>query len=389
MPKQDDYQEIDLRLNPGKAPLYQRLAESIRDRVATGLLSPGNRLPPIRRLARQLKIHTNTVARAYAELEREGVLTTRRGGGTTVSINSEDPLLSALRTERLRSIISKAALEALSLGYEPAQIEKAMSHHLATYLKSPAEPTAPEPLVIYGSDDPALGLLVNRLSRMSDQPTPILSVHAGSMGGLLAVARGEAHMAGVHLWDAEQRTYNTPFVKRMFPDRSMVLVNLAHRELGLMIHQRSAESIDGLKSLIEQDLVLVNRQSGSGTRLILDYELKQRNITPSQVKGYDHEVNDHFSVAECVANRDADIGIGTLTAARALGLKFIPIRHERYDLVIPYEWYRSELLTSFLTILHSDQYRDAINHLGGYDTSQTGDVVARLFPVQQPKTLTS
>ena len=144
--------------------------------------------------------------------------------------------------------------------------------------------------------------------------------------------------------------------------------------------------LDGLKSLIEQDLVLVNRQSGSGTRLILDYELKQRNITPSQVKGYDHEVNDHFSVAECVANRDADIGIGTLTAARALGLKFIPIRHERYDLVIPYEWYRSKLLTSFLTILHSDQYRDAINHLGGYDTSQTGDVVARLFPLQKPKT---
>ena len=98
MPKHDNYQEIKLRLNPGKAPLYQRLAEAIRDRVATGLLSPGNRLPPIRRLALQLNIHTNTVARAYSELEREGVLTTRRGGGTTLSINSEDPLLSALRT---------------------------------------------------------------------------------------------------------------------------------------------------------------------------------------------------------------------------------------------------------------------------------------------------
>jgi molybdate-binding protein/DNA-binding transcriptional regulator YhcF (GntR family) len=380
---------FDFRPASGKGPLYARLAEVIRDRVASGVLGPGDRLPPIRQLAHVLRIHTNTVARSYAELEREGVLATRRGGGTFVASPSDDPVLAALREERLRAIVSKAALEALSLGYTSAQVQEAMRRQLSAHSqrhdalrvaggKQAKEPT--EALVIVGSDDLALGLLVNRLGRERSNHRPVLSVHAGSLGGLLALSRGEAHLAGVHLWDAVRGQYNVSFVARMFPTRRMVLVNLAHRQQGLMVHRRNPKRIGGLEDLARQGIVLVNRQQGSGTRLLLDYELKRRKIDPSRLAGYDHEVNDHVAVAECVANMSADVGMGTLPAARALGLEFIPVRSERYDLVMFDESYESEMLKPLLRVLRSDAFREAVDHLGGYDTSQTGDLVARLDP---------
>lgn len=379
----------DLRPASGKGPLYARLADVIRDRVASGALGPGDRLPPIRQLARELNIHTNTVARSYAELEREGVLATRRGGGTFVASPSDDPVLAALREERLRAIVSKVALEALSLGYTSAQVQEAMRRQLSAHrrrhdalqvagVKPPKE--SAEALVIVGSDDLALGLLVNRLGRDRANERPVLSVHAGSLGGLLALSRGEAHLAGMHLWDALRGQYNVPFVERMLPDRPMVLVNLAHRQQGLMVHRRNPKKIRGLEDLAREGIVIVNRQQGSGTRLLLDYELKRRKIEPARLAGYDHEVNDHVAVAECVANMSADVGMGTLPAARALGLEFIPVRSERYDLVIPEANYESELLKPLLRVLRSDAFREAVEHLGGYDTAQTGDVVVRLDP---------
>lgn len=379
----------NLRPPEGKAPLYTRLADVIRDRVASGTLRPGDRLPPIRQLAQELSIHTNTVARSYAELEREGVLTTRRGGGTFVASPSDDPVLVALREERLRAIVSKAALEALSLGYTSTQVQDAMQRQLSAHSRrhdvlrvagSKHSEKPADALVIVGSDDLALGLLVNRLGRDRSNTRPVLSVHAGSLGGLLALARGEAHLAGMHLWDAVRGQYNLPFVERMLPQRSMVLVNLAHRQQGLIVHRRNPKKIRDLQDLARKGIVLVNRQSGSGTRLLLDYELKRRNIDPSTIAGYDHEVNDHVAVAECVANMSADVGMGTLPAARALGLEFIPVRHERYDLVMSEEHYESDLLKPLLRVLRSDAFREAVDHLGGYNTSQTGDLLARLDP---------
>jgi molybdate-binding protein/DNA-binding transcriptional regulator YhcF (GntR family) len=353
------------------------------------VLEAGDRLPPIRQLARELNIHTNTVARSYAELEREGVLSTRRGGGTFVAAPSDDPVLAALREERLRAIVSKAALEALSLGYTSAQVQDALRRQLSAHSQrydtlrvagAGHTQRATEALVIVGSDDLALGLLVNRLGRDRSNLRPVLSVHAGSLGGLLALSRGEAHLAGMHLWDAQRGQYNLPYVERMFPDRRMVLVNLAHRQQGLMVHRRNPKKIRGLPDLARKGVVLVNRQPGSGTRLLLDYELSRRKIDPATIAGYDHEVTDHVAVAECVANMTADVGMGTLPAARALGLEFLPVRHERYDLVMPEEHYESELLKPLLRVLRSDAFREAVDHLGGYDTSQTGDLVARLGP---------
>lgn len=381
--KAQGFPNVDLRPPPGKAPLYERLADAIRDRVANGALKPGDRLPSIRDLARRLKIHANTVARTYADLERGGVLVTRRGAGTFVAAPNSDPLLSALREERLRAIVSRAVLEARSLGYSLGQIENALAHHLSTNARGRDVGRAgvqASPVVIVGSDDLALDLLAHRVSRESAGNRPVLSVHAGSVGGLAALARGEAHLAGVHLWDAAGGAYNLPFVARMFPKRAMTLVNLVSRQQGLMVHRRSRKLIRGLSDLIRPGVVFVNRQPGSGTRLLLDSELKRLGIDPSQIEGYEHEVSDHMAVAESVANQTADVGMGTLPPARAMGLDFILVRYERYDLVVPEESYSSDFLQPLWSVLRSREFRDAVDHLGGYDTSQTGEVVARWRP---------
>lgn len=374
---------VDLRPPPGKTPLYVRLAETIRERVATGVLQPGDRLPAIRQLAKKLHVHSNTVARTYAELEREGVLSTRRGGGTFVAAPSNDPVLAALREERLRSILSKAVLEAMSLGYGPAQIEHAMTHHVRGNSRASGaanQSQMADPLIIVGSDDLALDLLIHRLRRHAASVRPVLSAHAGSFGGLLAVCRGEAHLAGIHLWDAERAVYNTPFVERMSPGRPMVIVNLTQRQQGLMVRPGNPKKIRGLRDLAKKGVVFVNRQAGSGTRLLLESELKRLGVEPADVQGYDHEVNDHTSVAERVANDAADVGVGTLAAARTLRLEFLPIRYERYDLVIPEEIYDSELMRPLLETLASHTYKGAVENLGGYDTSLTGTVIARWRP---------
>jgi len=373
----------DLKPTPGKAPLYERLADAIRDRVAGGALKPGDRLPAIRQLAHQLDVHANTVARTYAELERSGVLVTRRGAGTFVAAPHDDPILSALREERLRAIVSRAVLEAQSLGYSLLQIESALSHHLSSNTRvrhTASFATTAAPVVIVGSDDLALDLLAHRVAREKASDRPFLSVHVGSIGGLLALSRGEAHLAGVHLWDAEKAQYNLPFVARLFPDRPMLLVNLVGRQQGLMIHRRHRKKITSLADLTRSGVVFVNRQPGSGTRLLLDSELRARGIDPKAIEGYDHEVNDHMAVAEAVANLTADVGMGTLPPARAIGLDFILVRYERYDLVVPEESYKSEFLQPLWKVVRSLEYRACIDDLGGYDTSQTGEIVARWRP---------
>ena len=128
----------------------------------------------------------------------------------------------------------------------------------------------------------------------------------------------------------------------------------------------------------------LSRQPGSGTRLLLDSELKRRRIDPKQIEGYTHEVNDHMAVAESVANLVADVGMGLLAPARAMRLDFIPVRYERYDLVVPEESYGSDFLQPFWSVLRSREFRDAVDHLGGFDTSQIGEVVARWRPRGKP-----
>ena len=232
-------------------------------------------------------------------------------------------------------------------------------------------------IVATGSHDLALDLLASELHRRHPDRW-LASANVGSLGGLLALGRGEAHVAGCHLLDEETGEYNTPFVRRYMKGRPAVLVNLAHRVQGLIMRPGNPNGIAALDDLVRDDVAFVNRQRGSGTRMLLDHLLKGEGIPHTSIRGYEREEYTHLAVAATVAGGRADVGVGVLSAARAMGMDFVELGAEQYDLVIPAEFYGSDLLAPLLDLIRTNDFRRQIDALGGYDTSQTGEVQAEL-----------
>ncbi len=232
-------------------------------------------------------------------------------------------------------------------------------------------------IVATGSHDLALDLLASELHRVRPDRS-LASANVGSLGGLLALSRGEAHLAGCHLLDEETGEYNAPFVRRYLEGRPAVLINLAHRVQGLMVKPGNPRSITALGDLSRDDVAFVNRQRGSGTRMLLDHLLKGEGIPPATIRGYEREEYTHLAVAANVAGGRADVGVGVLSAARAMGLDFVELGTEQYDLVIPTEFYGSDLLAPLLNLVRTADFRRQIDALGGYDTGRTGEIQAEL-----------
>lgn len=232
-------------------------------------------------------------------------------------------------------------------------------------------------IIVTGSHDLALDLLASELHRLHPDKS-LASANVGSLGGLLALSRGEAHLAGCHLLDEETGEYNRPFVRRYLGGRPAVLVNLAHRMQGLIVKPGNPKSIKTLADVVRGDVAFINRQRGSGTRMLLDYLLKDEGIAHSGIQGYEREEYTHLAVAANVAGGRADVGVGILSAARAMGMDFVELGTEQYDLVIPAEFYGSDLLAPLLDLIRSGDFRRQMDALGGYDTSQTGEVQAEL-----------
>ena len=232
-------------------------------------------------------------------------------------------------------------------------------------------------IVAIGSHDLTLDLLADRLRR-SYPAYSLSSSNVGSLGGLIALRRGECHLAGSHLLDEESGEYNLPFVRRYLGGHDIVVVNLVRRVQGLIVAPGNPLSITHLGDLRRPDVAFVNRQRGSGTRVLLDYKLAELGIDPGEIRGYDREEYTHLAVAASVAAGGADTGLGILSAARALGVDFVPLMSEQYDLVVPREFYDSDLLRPLFELIRSDAFRGAVDALGGYDTSSTGRVVAEL-----------
>lgn len=226
-------------------------------------------------------------------------------------------------------------------------------------------------VMVVGSHDMALDVLADFLRR-TDARAALVSAHVGSLGGLLALRRGEAHMAGVHLLDEVTGEYNVPYVRQHLPDRAIALVTLAHREQGLLVAQGNPKGIEGIADLAREDVQFINRQRGAGTRLLLDFELRLAGLSPGQIRGYDREVYTHMAVAVAVATGAADAGLGILAAARAMGLGFVPVARERFDLAIPEEHLASPLIEQVLSVLARTDFQRALHALGGYDLSETG-----------------
>ncbi len=233
-------------------------------------------------------------------------------------------------------------------------------------------------IVCIGSHDNALDVLGNYLKKKYPAFS-LSSAHVGSMGGLLALKRGEAHLAGTHLLDEETGEYNISYIKKLLPDTRIVLVNLVYRTQGFIVSPGNPKGIRDFGDLARRDVVFVNRQAGAGTRLLTDLYLKKLKIDPAEVKGYDHEEFTHMAVAASVLSGAADTGLAVLSAAQALELDFIPVAQERYDLAIPQEFSDSPMLQALLGIIRGDQeFRDQIISMGGYDVKDMGKVMATL-----------
>jgi len=196
------------------------------------------------------------------------------------------------------------------------------------------------------------------------------------MGALIAIKKGEAHIGGTHLLDIETGQYNVPFIKRLLPEKKVVLINLVYRIQGFIVKKGNPKNIKGFEDLIREDVIFINRQAGSGTRLLLDKNLKELGINFSKIKGYENEEYTHMGVAQAVASGRADVGLGILAAAKALDLDFIPVTEERYDLLIAKEFINSEMIKALLDIIKNDEeFRKAVLSLGGYDIRDMGKII--------------
>jgi molybdate-binding protein/DNA-binding PadR family transcriptional regulator len=233
-----------------------------------------------------------------------------------------------------------------------------------------------EALAIVGSDDLVLDLLSRRLAK---QHSINFAAHpVGSLRGLIALHERRAHLAGIHLLDADSGEYNAPYVKHLLPEERVVLVNLARREQGLMLAAGNPKGIGGLRDLTRRDVRVVNRQTGAGTRLLLHHLLRQARIDPSRVAGYQRQLPTHDAVAAAIAGGAADAGPGVRAAALAHGLDFLALGEERYDLVIPRHIFESPELRPLLEVLHDTSFRREAAHFPGYDVARMSRVVATI-----------
>ncbi len=226
-------------------------------------------------------------------------------------------------------------------------------------------------VLVVGSHDIALDLLASDLARRPDG-FRVASVHVGSMGGLRALAQGEAHLAGTHLLDPESEQYNVPYIRRILGGLPLKLINLAYREVGLIVPPGNPKGLRSIEDLARPDLVMINRQRGAGTRVLLDFLLVRAGIEPGSVAGYEREVTTHTMVAAAVSGGAADVGLGIRAAARAMQLDFVPVATERYDLTVPREHLDHPGVRQLLEIIASPAFREAVLALGGYDLTDTG-----------------
>lgn len=242
-------------------------------------------------------------------------------------------------------------------------------------LVSYAESIHPGGFVICGQD-----IILDILSRyleMHPNGTKNLRSYVGSYSGLYALYNGNASLATAHLWDSQTNEYNLNYVRYMMPGTRAVLVNLAWREQGFYVQKGNPKGITGWEDLRREDIVMINREKGSGTRVLLDEHLKQLSISGNAIRGYERESSSHLAVASTVARGGADLGMGNEKAGLQVRvIDFIPLQKERYDLVIREEDLVKHPYQAVLQILNSREFREELEGIGGYDLTDLGKIIA-------------
>jgi putative molybdopterin biosynthesis protein len=224
-------------------------------------------------------------------------------------------------------------------------------------------------LVSIGSHDLILDVVADM---MSGQGCFLAGTHVGSMAGLMAPKRGECHIAPIHLLDEESGEYNIPYMKRFFPKTPLCLIKGVGRIQGLIVKKGNPLGLCSVEQLT--GCRFINRQLGSGTRLFLDFKLKQAGVAPGSISGYDREAVTHMAVAAAVQNGDADAGMGIASAAAALNLDFIPLGSEEYDFAIPPRFLELPQLRLFVKTLKNAAFHRRLEELGGYTWERCGDI---------------
>jgi putative molybdopterin biosynthesis protein len=227
-------------------------------------------------------------------------------------------------------------------------------------------------LVVIGSHDITIDLIGDEMRRKGHN-IRVSSGNVGSLGGLMALRKGTCHLAGSHLLDTETGEYNIPYIKRYLKGVKVSVFHLALRDQGLILAKDNPKGIKGLEDLTGKEITFVNRQAGSGTRVLFDYRLGKLGIKPESIKGYDHEEFTHMAVAVDVLSGAADCGVGIYAAARALDLDFIPLEKEQYDLIIPSSMIETPQMKLLLETIRSQEFKDRVTALGGYDPTRSGE----------------
>ncbi|MBM9616356.1 molybdopterin biosynthesis protein [Desulfobulbus rhabdoformis] len=225
-----------------------------------------------------------------------------------------------------------------------------------------------------GSHDLCLDLLNDSLRQRQPAYT-LASTHVGSLGGIMALKQGMCHLAGSHLLDPEDGSYNTSYVRKHLADKDIRLVTLVHRQQGFIVRKGNPKQIKNIHDLFKDDIQFINRQAGSGTRVLLDYELDRQDLDADEISGYENDEYTHMAVAVAVLANKVDVGLGIKSAAKALNLDFVPLVEERYDLLIPGKLFETPMIQAVLSVIATDQFQQRVEALGGYSTRETGQIV--------------
>ena len=229
-------------------------------------------------------------------------------------------------------------------------------------------------LLAAGSNDPLLDILLTAI-KTKHPAFNIFSANTGSISGLEALNTGLTDIAFSHLYDPETGDYNTPYLKQYCPDHQPVVVNLFYRQIGFLTPKSKSNSFKGWESLIQKDMRFVNRQRGSGIRILLDYELKNRKIACANISGYDREVYTHFEVGLALTSGEADIGIASAAVAKILDLNFQPIVSERFDMVLDKNTFFQPVIQAFIETLQSEQFKNRVEKIGNYSFKDAGRIL--------------
>jgi putative molybdopterin biosynthesis protein len=287
-----------------------------------------------------------------------------------VSLASIDDHILATPLQRGAGVIT-SLVEADGLAHLPRfqeGVDKGQLLNVSLY--RPID-TILQTIMVMGSHDPMLDMLETFL-RLNSPQHRVVSVNVGSIGGLVALKRGEAHLAGIHLFDPKTETYNIPYIKKYLGDEPVRLITFAHREQGLIVPAGNPHGISRFEDI--RSLRYVNRQRGAGTRVLFDYLLDQYQLLAETIIGYDHEEYTHLAVAAAVADGIGDCGLGVYNVAHSMGLDFISITQERFDLVIPHRFLEDDGVQALLELLANESFKSELGQQPGYNSKQTGHV---------------